>query len=165
MPETAPGDVNSEWSTPDDAPPARPLPPQDEAKGPSPAAARGPTASELLAFSDSARGAGQSERAAEFLRELRKRFPRTDEASIAAYTLGVTAFDKAGAFDQAATWFETYLRERPNGSLAAEALGRWMECESALGRTERAAGVAKRYLAAYPAGPHGDIATKLLSAR
>jgi TolA-binding protein len=162
--EMTPGDINSSWTTPDEAPPARPSVPRAEPKKEVAPAPRGPTASELLALSDAARGAGRTERAADLLRDLRKRFPRTDEASIAAYTLGVTAFDQARAFDQAATWFETYLRERPTGSLAAEALGRWMECETALGRTERAAAVAKRYLAAYPAGAHADVAAKLLAA-
>ena len=157
-------DIQSSWDAPDEIPSAPSPAPRADTKAPSPRAARTPTASELLALSDAARGQGQPDRAALLLRDLRKRFPRTDEASIAAYTLGVTAFDQARAFDEAATWFETYLRERPSGSLAAEALGRWMECESALGHAERAAVVAKRYLAEYPAGAHGDVATKLLAA-
>jgi TolA-binding protein len=152
------------WDAPDEVPAPGPSPAaRVESKAPTAVTARAPTASELLALSDAARGEGHPERAAQFLRDLRKRFPRTDEAGIAAYTLGVTAFDQAHSLDQAATWFETYLRERPNGSLAAEALGRWMEAESALGRTERAAQVAKRYLAEYPAGAHSDVAAKVLA--
>jgi TolA-binding protein len=121
------------------------------------------SAGELLLLSDVARMAGQPARAAEILHSVRRRFPRSEEASIAAYTLGLSAFDHSGAHAEAATWFETYLRERPNGALAAEALGRLVECEASLGRSEKAQAVARRYLAAYPAGAHRDVAVHLTS--
>jgi TolA-binding protein len=97
------------------------------------------------------------------LHSVRRRFPRTEEASIAAYTLGVTAFDHSGAHAEAATWFETYLRERPSGALAAEALGRLVECESYLGRTDKAEAAARQYLATYPTGAHRDVAARLVA--
>src|SRR5581483_10524967 len=70
---------------------------------------------ELLRLSDLARVAGQPGRAAEILHITRKRYPRTDAASIAAYTLGVTDFDQSASYGDAAKWFEIYLRERPSG--------------------------------------------------
>jgi transmembrane sensor len=124
---------------------------------------RASSASELLLLSDVARVAGQPARAAEILHSVRRRFPSGEEASIAAYTLGVYAFDHDGAHAEAATWFETYLRERPNGALAAEALGRLVECEAFLGRKDKAEAAARQYLAAYPSGPHRDVAVSLTS--
>jgi TolA-binding protein len=127
------------------------------------AVVRESSAAELLLLSDAARMAGQPARASEILHAVRRRFPRGEEASLAAYTLGVSAFDHDGAHAEAATWFETYLRERPNGALAAEALGRLVECEASLGQGEKAQAVARRYLAAYPAGAHRDVAVRLMS--
>jgi hypothetical protein len=121
------------------------------------------SASELLLLSDVARMAGQPERASEILYSVRRRFPRSEEASLAAYTLGVSAFDHKGAHAEAAKWFETYLRERPNGALAAEALGRLVECETSLGRTDKAQEAARQSLSAYPNGPHRDVAMNATS--
>jgi hypothetical protein len=120
-------------------------------------------ASELLLLSDVARMAGQAGRAAEILRAVRRRFPRSEEASLAAYTLGVAAFEHEPSRAEAATWFETYLRERPSGALAAEALGRLVECKASLGRNDEALAVARQYLAMYPNGPHRDVAVSATS--
>jgi TolA-binding protein len=116
-----------------------------------------------LQLSDVARMGGQPSRASEILHALRVRFPRSEEASIAAYTLGVTAFDQHAAYTEAASWFETYLRERPKGALAAEAMGRLLESEASAGRSDRAESTARQYLAAFPTGAHRDVAMRIVS--
>jgi len=121
------------------------------------------SASELLRLSDVARMGGQPARAAEILHVTRRRFPRTDAASVAAYTLGVTAFDQAGSYAEAAKWFGVYLRERPSGPLAAEAMGRLMEAYDRLGRRDKAEATARKYLSLYPNGAHKDVANRLTS--
>jgi TolA-binding protein len=114
-------------------------------------------------LADVARMGGQPVRAVELLHVTRRRFPRSEAASVAAYTLGVTAFDQAGSYAEAAKWFEVYLRERPTGPLAAEALGRLMESTDRLGRHGRAEALARKYLQLYPNGAHRDVATRLTS--
>lgn len=116
---------------------------------------------ELLVLADSARYAGRFERAIEALEAARRRFPGTDAAATAAFELGRIAMDVrrdlAGGGDQ----FETYLRERPNGNLAREALGRALEARQRAGDNVRADPLASRYLAAYPDGPFAKLARKV----
>jgi TolA-binding protein len=116
---------------------------------------------DLLQLADVARIGGQPARATQIFRILRRRFPRTRAASVAAYTMGVTAFDQAASYTNAARWFQTYLHEQPTGPLAAEALGRLMEAQERLGRHEQAQATARRYLDTYPKGPHRDVAERL----
>jgi len=97
------------------------------------------------------------------LHTLRTRFPKSRAASMAAYTLGASAFDQRQAFADAANWFETYLREQPRGALAREALGRLMEARERAGQIEAARSAAQRYLDAYPTGPHEQLARRLLA--
>jgi hypothetical protein len=118
---------------------------------------------DLLRLSDVARMGGQPARAFEILHYARKRYPRSTAASTAAYTLGLGAFEQNAAYREAAHWFDTYLRERPSGPLAAEALGRLMESYERLGRREKAEAAARRYLNAYPNGAHRDVALRLTS--
>jgi FecR protein len=118
---------------------------------------------DLLLLSDVARVGGQSAHAVEILHYARKRYPRSTSASTAAYQLGLAAFEQSGAFQESARWFDVYLRERPSGPLAAEALGRLMESYDRLGRREKAEATARKYLNAYPNGAHRDVALRLTS--
>jgi len=120
-------------------------------------------AEDLLLLADVARMGGQPERAQPLLHTLRTRFPKSRAASMAAYTLGASAFDQRQAFADAANWFETYLREQPRGALAREALGRLMEARERAGQIEAARSAAQRYLDAYPTGPHEQLARRLLA--
>ena len=104
---------------------------------------------------------GQPAETNKILSALRRRFPGSGEAAIAAYTLGVDAF-YGGRYGTAQRWFQTYLGEQPGGRLAAEALGRLMECQSRGGQGAAARGTARRYLAAYPQGAHADLARRLV---
>jgi transmembrane sensor len=120
-----------------------------------------PTASELLAAADAARYQGDFDRAIESLNAVRHRFAGTDAAASAAFELGRITFDARRDFARAGDWFDTYLRERPNGALAREALGRALEARNRAGDATQAEHLAVRYLAAYPDGPHAKLARKI----
>jgi TolA-binding protein len=117
----------------------------------------------LVLLADIARHAGASRRAEHALLELRKRFPGTSDAAFAAFTLGRLEFDERRAYGRAATWFEAYLRERPGGSMAREALGRLMEARSRAGNAAGAREIAARYLREYPSGPHAELASRVVA--
>jgi len=106
--------------------------------------------------------AKQPSRAIRVLMLTRKRFPTSEAASIAAYKLGVTYAEK-GQHAEAARWFVQYLREPGSRKLAPEALGRLMESQERLGWHEKAEATARKYLSAYPNGPHRDYAQRLTS--
>lgn len=115
---------------------------------------------DLLKEADDARYAGRFDEARTKLEEVRRRFPGTGAAAKASFELGRIAFDVDKNFAAAGDRFDTYLRERPSGSLAREALGRALEARSRAG-DPRSAGLAARYLAAYPDGPHAALARRL----
>ena len=116
---------------------------------------------DLLQLADAARYAGRFDRATEALEITRRRFAGSDSAATAAFELGRIAMDIRRELAAAGDHFETYLRERPTGSLAREALGRAIEARSRAGDHARAERLAVRYLAAYPDGPHAKLARKL----
>lgn len=126
------------------------------ASGASPA-----TAAELLARANADRYAGHFDAATETLDTVRRRFHGTDAAATAAFERGRIAFDAQHDFATAGDWFDTYLRERPAGALAREALGRAIESRHRAGDGARAEQLAARYVAAYPDGPHSALARRL----
>ncbi len=83
-------------------------------------------------------------------------------ATLAAYYLARVALDTNGDQGGAISWLRTYLREAPNGDLAATARARLMTLLSGLGRKVEAQKVARDYLKHHPSGPHGSAATALL---
>jgi ferric-dicitrate binding protein FerR (iron transport regulator) len=122
-----------------------------------------PSAADLLARANADRYAGRFDSAAESLETVRRRFGGSDTAATAAFELGRIAFDGRHDFTAAGNWFDTYLRERPAGAFAREALGRAIEARHRAGDTTRAEQLATRYLAAYPDGPHATLARRLCS--
>lgn len=121
------------------------------------------TAQDLEALGDAARLAGKPKRAAEAYTAIRRRFPSTPEATTSAFQLGRLAHLGSPTSSEAKRWFGTYLIESPNGSFAAQALGRVLEIESADG-SPTARDTAARYLARFPAGAHARLATETLGA-
>jgi hypothetical protein len=121
------------------------------------------TAKELLALADAARLFGRSNRAETALRMLRQRFPRSAEASTAAFTLGRVAFERKHAYAEAVTWFGTYLREQPNGPLMGDSMGRLMEARLLAGDGGGARADAEGYLRRFPEGPYASEARGILS--
>ena len=110
--------------------------------------------SQLVALAETCRLSGHGSEGVAVLSRLRARFPGTDEAALAAFQLG--------RLTGGARWFQTYLDERPSGSLAREALGRLMEALDHGGAHAEAQAAARRYLVTYPSGPHAAIAARIL---
>lgn len=92
---------------------------------------------------------------------VRSRFPGSENAADAAFMLARMHFHSA-APQMAATWFETYLRERPRGRFAREAAGRLIEAYQQAADQDRARAAAERYLERYPKGPHAELASSVL---
>jgi len=116
----------------------------------------------LAGLGDAARFAGRADDAEFVLRAIRRRFPEDERASVAAFHLGRIAFDQRGAFAEATRWFETYLRERPQGAFSREASGRLIEALDRSGDRSGAIDAARRYLLEYPTGPHAETARSLV---
>ncbi len=85
-------------------------------------------AAALLELADAGRYARKAARAREALVALRRRFPGTEAAAAAAFDLGRLGSGGASGCGEAAKWFRTYLRERPQGSMADAARKRIDEC-------------------------------------
>jgi transmembrane sensor len=119
------------------------------------------TAESLLLLADVARHARAPRQAAKALLTLRRRFAGGADAALAAFTLGRLEFDEFRAYSVAAGWFRTYLKERPGGTMAREALGRLMEALNQAGDVAGARATATEYLRDYPTGPHADLASRL----
>ncbi|NNE16909.1 MAG: hypothetical protein HKN10_00395 [Myxococcales bacterium] len=92
---------------------------------------------------------------------VRSRFAATDAAADAAFLLGRMQFH-SGAYQASATWFQTYVRERPRGRFAREAAGRLVEAYHQAGDQDRARDAARQYLSRYPNGPHATLAATVL---
>jgi hypothetical protein len=119
-------------------------------------------AASLMKLGDAARFAGRADAASFALLTLRRRFGGDDRAAVAAFHLGRMAFERS-AYAEAYRWFESYLRERPEGPLAREASGRLIEALERSGDHVRARAAAQRYLSAFPGGPHEAFARGTLS--
>lgn len=118
-------------------------------------------AADVVLLGDVARLAGDVPRAQEAYRAVRRRFPKTGYASTAAFSLGRLAFERQHAYAEAATWFETALRE--GGPFARDAAGRLIEAKKAAGDLAGAKVAARNYLDRWPNGPHAALARGLHS--
>ena len=116
------------------------------------------SADELQRLARVSRLSGHRDTEREALLTCRERFAGTGAASVAAYELG-----RASSPGEASSWFETYLREQPNGSLAREATGRLVETRASAGDDAGAREAAARYLANYPDGPEVPLARRILA--
>jgi transmembrane sensor len=115
-------------------------------------------------LADVARKARAPRKAEHALLVLRRRFPGSSDAAIAAFTLGRLEFDEFHGYTKAADWFRTYLKEQPNGAMAREALGRLLEAAYRAGDAASARALSERYLGEYPSGPHAELASRLVRA-
>jgi hypothetical protein len=115
------------------------------------------SAEDLMTLARVARHAHRGEVADRALRSCRERFAGSSQAATAAFLMG-----RSSGPAQAAGWFAIYLQEQPSGPLAREAAGRLVESYQRSGNVEAARAAARRYLAAYPAGPHAAFARSVL---
>lgn len=118
---------------------------------------------ELLGLGDAARLSDRTPRAVEALLALRKRFPGSSSAATGAFSLGRLAFERRGAYAEAARWFATYLDEQPRGPLMGDAVGRLMEARHRAGDSVAARRDAERYLQRFPEGPYAGTARTILA--
>jgi hypothetical protein len=119
---------------------------------------------DLVALADAARYTADTSLAQRALRAQRSRFGGSSSSRAAAFLMGRIAEDQEHDARSALTWYNTYLKEAPQGAFAAEALGRRLVL------LERTAGVAaardsaKSYLRRFPDGPYARVAQQILSA-
>lgn len=117
------------------------------------------TTDRLFREAREARYAGDRARASDLYRQIRVQAPHTEASSLATFELGRIAFGVNQK--EAAKWFALYLEEAPSGVFAREALGRLLESTVSFDETG-AIEIAKRYIAAYPEGPHRPTADKVV---
>jgi transmembrane sensor len=121
------------------------------------------SAEALTLLAEVERHARKPRRAEEALLTLRRRFAGSNDAALAAFTLGRLEFDERHAYSAASEWFRTYLKERPRGVMAREALGRLIEASHRAKDAAGARALAERYLREYPTGPHAELASRLVA--
>lgn len=130
---------------------------------PSPEAAHTDDPATRLREADALRLSAQGMRAREVLLDLRARFPRTPEATRAAFVLGVLSLETFQAPAEAARWFQLCVEEAPDGPLANEARGRRVQSLHAAGDHEGARDAAARYLQRDADGPFAPFARAMLA--
>ncbi|WP_437491434.1 FecR domain-containing protein [Sorangium sp. So ce1014] len=115
---------------------------------------------ELSALADAARYTRRNDIARRALLAQRRRFPATQRGKEAAFLLGRLAETQEGGA-AALAWFETYLKEAPQGAYASEALGRKMVIVQRLHGDAQAETVARAYLRRFPGGTYTQAARAL----
>lgn len=130
-----------------------------EARG-IPSCLTGCSATDLRALSDAARYTGNSALAQRSLTSLRQRFPGA-QGTEAAFLLGRLE-EQRGALAPALTWYDSYLREAPSGSFAAEALAGKLRAVKASQGKKAAEPLAREYLRRFPKGVHVRTAREIL---
>jgi len=118
---------------------------------------------DLWKLASSARYAGRGQTALATLGALRARFSGSERARTATFLLGRTSLELNSDPGAARRWFETYLNENPNGSLAEESLGRLIDACAAAGRPDEAKRRAELYLSRHPRGSFADLARTVLA--
>ena len=118
-------------------------------------------AADLAALAAAARYARKQDLARRALMAERTRFPASIQASDAAFFLGGLA-ESSGDDAGALAWNETYGRESPNGTYAAQALGRTMVLVERLRGAAAARAVAAEYLKRFPGGAYAPTTRRLL---
>jgi ferric-dicitrate binding protein FerR (iron transport regulator) len=122
------------------------------------------TGEDLAALADAARYARRNGLAEQALLAERRRFPDTVPGRDAAFFLGGLAEQATGkdAAAAALSWYDRYLRETPDGTYVAQALGHRMAMTERLGERAEARAAAAEYLRRYPRGPYAARARTLL---
>jgi transmembrane sensor len=119
-------------------------------------------AADLLLLGDTARLAGNTQRAQQAYQAVRTRFNGATSAQ-AGFLLGRLAFDGRAAYGEAARYFALSLLEEPSGPFSREAAGRLVESLDRSGDVTGARAAAGRYLERHPDGPHAKLARALLA--
>lgn len=115
---------------------------------------------ELAALADAARYRRHDDIARRALHAQRRRFPASPRAADAAFFLG-RLDENGGGLGRALGWYDRYLSESPNGSYAAEALGRKMIALREASGPGAAREVANEYVRRFPRGSYAGAAEAL----
>jgi ferric-dicitrate binding protein FerR (iron transport regulator) len=115
---------------------------------------------ELAALADAARYLRKDDVARRALHAQRRRFPGSPRAADAAFFLG-RLDENGGGLEQALHWYDRYLAEAPQGSYAAEALGRKMITVREAAGPAAAREVAGEYVRRFPHGSYAGAAQAL----
>ena len=121
------------------------------------------SASDLSALADAARYKQRAALAEQSLRALQTRFAGRPEGDSAVFLLGRLQ-EQRGALGDARTWYERYLRSKPSGSYAAEALDGKMRMTLRLEGAAAAVPIAREYLKRFPKGVHTEAARRIADA-
>jgi len=117
---------------------------------------------DLAAVADAARYQRRDDLARRALEAQRERFRGSPRATDAAFFLGRLDENGGAGLVRALRWYDRYLSESPNGSYAAEALGRRMVALRELYGTAAARPVAEVYVRRFPRGSYAGAAQVLL---
>lgn len=123
------------------------------------------TADDLFALADAARYRRRLELAQAALLAHRRRFPSSPRAAEAIFLLGRVAELRPAGRESALGRYDEYLGRAPNGTYAAEALGRKMTLLNDAGGAAKARPIAEAYLRRFPDGSYAGAARALLSIR
>jgi TolA-binding protein len=115
---------------------------------------------DLAALADAARYTRRYEIAHGAFLSERRRFPSSERAHVAAFSLGRLS-DAQQEVRVALSWFETYLIEAPDGVYASEALGRKMLLVQQLDGNDAARPLAEAYVHRFPSGTYARPAHAL----
>lgn len=114
---------------------------------------------DLAALADAARYRRHDDVARRALHAQRRRFSGSARAADAAFFLGRLDENAGGpGLGRALRWYDRYLAEAPNGSYAAEALGRKMVAVRELEGVEAARDIAAEYARRFPRGSYAGTA-------
>jgi len=116
---------------------------------------------ELFALADAARYRRRPELARAALLAQRERFPNSARSLDAVFLLGRVEESRAEGKQRALRRYDEYLERAPNGTYAAEALGRKMILVKELEGTKSARRVAAEYLERFPNGSYAEAAHTL----
>jgi len=116
---------------------------------------------ELFALADAARYRRRPELARAALLAQRERFPNSARAADAVFLLGRVEELRGDGKRRALGRYDEYLARAPNGTYAAEALGRKMILVKELEGPESARRVAVEYLMRFPSGSYAEAAHTL----
>jgi TolA-binding protein len=116
---------------------------------------------ELSALADAARYKHRYTLARQALTAQMRRFPASPRARDAAFFLGRLCEDAEDRLEDALGFYNRYLQATPDGTYAAEALGRKMMVLERSARQDEARVIAADYLRLYPKGPYAYAARAL----
>lgn len=121
------------------------------------------TPDDLFALADAARYRRRLDLAQAALLAHRRRFPSSPRAAEAIFLLGRVAELRPAGRASALGRYDEYLARAPNGTYAAEALGRKMTLLNDTGGPAKARPIAEAYLRRFPDGSYAGAARALLS--